>query len=205
VIDHHGGARGRRRTLMWLGGLAALAVVAAVVAAGCGGGSGNGVARADTGSSSGSDASSSSDAGTSTSQADVEEAQLKFAKCMRDQGLDFPDPKPDANGNLRFQTPRGSGDRNKFQAAAQNCSQYLKGIRPQLTPEQQSEFQDAALKYAKCMRAEGIDVPDPTGSGPGGGGGAFLKLDRNDPKVQAANQKCEKYIQGVIGRRGGGS
>jgi len=199
VRDPRPTRRPQRRAALWLAALAALLALGALVAAGCGGGSSdNGVARVDSASQ---DSASSAEDGTSTtSDADREEASLKFAKCMRDQGLDFPDPKPDAEGNLRFQIPRGAaGNREKFQSAAQNCQQYLQDVRPQLTPEQQAEFRDAQLKFAKCMRAEGVDVPDPGAGGPGGGPGVFMGVDRDNPKFQAANEKCQHYLADVRG------
>jgi hypothetical protein len=74
-------------------------------------------------------------------------------------------------------------------------------------------FQDAALKFAQCMRKNGVNVPDPqfgagTGSdsgrtqtGPSSGSNSgrlrgFLGgLDRNDPSVQKAMQACESIIR----------
>ncbi|HWK16488.1 MAG TPA: hypothetical protein VNR66_03465 [Solirubrobacteraceae bacterium] len=52
----------------------------------------------------------------------------------------------------------------------------------------------ARLAYAKCMRAHGVNVPDPSpnggpAGGGGGGGGAFRTL-RNSPNFQAASQAC---------------
>jgi len=58
-----------------------------------------------------------------------------------------------------------------------------------------AQFQ-ARLNLAKCFRAHGINVPDPsTGGGPAGGGGVFRTL-RNYPQsqVQAATQACRQYF-----------
>jgi hypothetical protein len=54
----------------------------------------------------------------------------------------------------------------------------------------------ARLNLAKCFRAHGINVPDPsTGGGPAGGGGVFRAL-RNYPQAQitAARQACSQYF-----------
>jgi hypothetical protein len=61
---------------------------------------------------------------------------------------------------------------------------------------------EARLNYAKCMRAHGVNVPDPSASGgPGGGGGGaggaggaggFQAL-RNSPNYQSASTACAKY------------
>lgn len=58
----------------------------------------------------------------------------------------------------------------------------------------------ARLQYAKCMRAHGVNVPDPSASGGpaagagglGAGAGGFRAL-RNNPNFQAANTACAAY------------
>jgi hypothetical protein len=62
------------------------------------------------------------------------------------------------------------------------------------------EFQDSALKFAQCMRKEGIDMKDPDFSqGASGGANPFGNLDRDDPKTAAALQICQKEFAGVTG------
>jgi hypothetical protein len=58
-----------------------------------------------------------------------------------------------------------------------------------------TQFQ-ARLSLAKCFRAHGINVPDPSsGGGAAGGGGIFREL-RNYPQAQvtAARQACSQYF-----------
>ncbi len=54
----------------------------------------------------------------------------------------------------------------------------------------------ARLNLAKCYRAHGINVPDPTPGGGPGGGGIFRAL-QNYPRsqVQAAQQACQQYLR----------
>jgi hypothetical protein len=81
--------------------------------------------------------------------------------------------------------------------------------------------QQAALQFAACLREQGLNVPDPdfsttttsppTTAGNGGGGaaggfraggalGAVMRnLDRNDPTVHAAIQKCQPNFRGRNG------
>jgi hypothetical protein len=58
-----------------------------------------------------------------------------------------------------------------------------------------SQFQ-ARLNLAKCFRANGINVPDPTsGGGPAGGGGLFRQLQQYpQAKITAARQACSQYF-----------
>jgi len=179
--------------------LAAAAAVAALLIVGCGGGSDEpGVARADDGG--GSETSTTGTTSTSEVSADPEQAQLDFARCMREQGLDFPDPQPGSDGNLRFQAPAGEIDQEAFREGAEACRQYLPDRGGALAGADDPEFQDAQLEFAQCMRDQGIDVPDPqSGQGPAGGG---AMIDRDDPAVAAALEECGSIIQRVFGRGG---
>ena len=53
----------------------------------------------------------------------------------------------------------------------------------------------ARLNLAKCFRAHGINIPDPSqNGGPAGGGGAFRILQNySQAQVQAASQACKQY------------
>jgi hypothetical protein len=62
-------------------------------------------------------------------QREFREAALKHARCMRDQGIDFPDPTFGANGEVRVEL-RGDGDGPRpddpaFKAAEEKCRKYL--------------------------------------------------------------------------------
>ena len=54
---------------------------------------------------------------------------------------------------------------------------------------------EGALKYAKCMREHGIDMPDPTFDENGGAQiriGRGSGIDPEDPKFQKAQEACRK-------------
>jgi hypothetical protein len=183
-----------------VGAIAAPAVLLSclmLLLAACGGSEGPGVAEA-----SGSGGGGTTATTTAASEEDAEQAQLDFARCMREQGLDFPDPRPDEDGGLRFQPPAGGlDDPEAFQDAARECREFLAGAQPNLSEEDRSEFQDAQLEFARCMRDEGIDVPDPQqGEGPGQGLG---EIDTDDPAVLAALEECQSVIQDAIPGQGG--
>jgi hypothetical protein len=191
------GSSGPPRAIARLSGAVALVVLAALLVAGCGGGSdASGVAVADDGGGGGSTTSTTS---TSEVSADPEEARLQFAQCMRDQGLDFPDPQPSSGGGVMFQRPSGEIDQEAFRKGAEACQEFLGDARGQLADPDDPAIQDAQLEFAECMRDEGVDVPDPqSGQGPGGGG---AQIDMDDPAVAAALDKCGSIIQDVIGDR----
>jgi hypothetical protein len=167
----------------------------ALALAGCAGrnNDGNGVATAG-GASANASASASAPAG------DMAERQRQFARCMRDNGIDMPDPQSDGSGGFGFQVG-GDGstppDRAKVDAAMQKCRQYMPngGEPPKLDPEQQEKVR----QYAKCMRDNGVpNFPDPQ---PNGGlmVGPDSGVDPSDPKVKAAEEKCRQLLPGPGG------
>jgi hypothetical protein len=122
---------------------------------------------------------------------DREEAALEYAKCMREHGIDFPDP---VNG--RFELKRQRGDQRKLEAAQKACQEILKDAVPPPSEEEEAELREAALEFAKCMREHGVDMPDPTF--PKGGGilqRMPLGTDEDDPKVEEARKACEPILE----------
>jgi len=182
------------RRLSVLMALVLLAAGAALALAGCGGSEDAGVAPADVGSTEASSDGESQD----VADLDSEEAMLAFARCMREHGVNVPDPQPDENGRLRFQIQGRPGDEDKLREAQEACGQYLEAARPELTEEEQAERYDQALAFARCMRDEGIDFPDPQpdGFGPGGGGGANgpPEFDADEPAFQEALETCQDKL-----------
>jgi hypothetical protein len=96
---------------------------------------------------------------------DGEQAILDFVACLRDNGLDIPDPQfgPDgpsfADPSVIMDIDLGS---DTFLDAIDACGEYLAALQPEVDPEQQAEQVEQQLVLAECMRREGIDdFPDP--------------------------------------------
>jgi hypothetical protein len=144
----------------------------AAAAAGCGGG---GDDESDVASIDGNEAAApeeESDGGGGTGGPDSQEfrdAMLEYAECMRDHGIDMPDPEFDEGGGAFQLMPEGEaggheGPSEEFQAADEACQPILEEAMPeaeQLSPEEQAERQDQMLAMAQCMRDKGYDMPDP--------------------------------------------
>jgi hypothetical protein len=119
---------------------------------------------------------------------------------MREHGIDMPDP--DANGGFEL-TPDIQGDPEDFRKAEEACGSALRGgpggATPpdKLSPEDQAALQDGLLAFAKCMRARGVDIPDPDASGAGGGFALELPKGQSldDPKFKKAQKACESILQ----------
>jgi hypothetical protein len=153
---------------------------------------------------------SATSAPSAAASGDLEKKLADYVECLRKQGMDMPDPTVDANGQVSFGAPvKGkSFDRDKLAEAQKVCGDLPEGLTTGLENVDQSELQDAALKFAQCMRGEGVDMADPDMSqlGNGAGSGPFADLDRDDPKVAAAIEVCQKvFADAGITRSGGGS
>ncbi|PRX98086.1 hypothetical protein [Allonocardiopsis opalescens] len=134
------------------------------------------------------------------SAASGEDALLAYAQCMRDQGVEMPDPEPGEPASLYEGVDQ---DSPAFTAADEACAEHLAGVvqeRQNTDPEEEQQNNDELLAIAECLREQGIDVPDPV---PGQEGGPFAgELDRTDPAVQEALDACSDA--GVAPSEGGG-
>jgi hypothetical protein len=180
--------------------LLATGLATGAACAGSGSGSNNGVASIKTAADKTSDADGKD--GDKNDKKDPEDAMLDFARCMRDHGVDMPDP--DTSGGPGVVTFRAGGassaatkldaDGDTFQKAHEACKDLMGDVGPMnMTPEQQQERQDQALAFSRCMRDHGVNMPDPQF---GGEGQMMLRigpgdgLDPEDPKFQEAQQAC---------------
>jgi hypothetical protein len=160
-------------------------------------------------------------------QSEMQDAMLDYAQCMRDHGIDMPDPEfnGDGGGMVIQGGPGGGGktagpgfESEEFQAADEECNDVLEDIRgdmPQLSPEEQAEMQDKLVAMAQCMRDKGYDMPDPEVNGDGGvqiqmrGGGADGPQGTGsgpDEQMQQDQEECNEQAgmeNGPLGRPGG--
>lgn len=148
-----------------LGTLAILAMLA-LISAGCSN------APAGTGSSDDNTNAAIAPAGTDSSSgstnAAIHDQSVKFAECMRKNGVkEFPDP--DASGALTIDAVVNGSSLDPTSAVWQKAISTCKDLQPQgFTGVKRSpELQKAALKFAQCIRDNGVkDFPDPLSDGP---------------------------------------
>jgi hypothetical protein len=126
----------------------------------------------------------------------MQDAALDYARCMRENGVDMPDPDV-GQGGIRMTSPKGVAP-SKMRKADQVCQKYLQAVKPpEMSEEEQKEFRDAALANARCMREHGIDFPDPEF---GKNGEARVEIGRGsgiDPestKFKEAQKACESTM-----------
>jgi hypothetical protein len=139
-------------------------------------------------------AGASSDAPADDDEADLdpEDAMLKFAQCMREHGVDMPDPG--AEGGVRI---NGEGmSQEQMEAAESACQKWMDMAMPEdggheLTEEEKQSF----LDMAACMRGRGYNFPDPTFDG----GRVTQKVEKgdgdipgpDDPGFEQDRKECE--------------
>ncbi len=90
----------------------------------------------------------------------------------------------------------------QFQAAVQACRKFLPGGGPPaLTPAQRAIAARAMLRFAACMRRQGVpDFPDPNGEGTFPPRSIMKRIDPSSPLVQSAYEAC-KSLEPKIGPR----
>lgn len=171
-----------RTTLTVLGAAMLLALT------GCSSGQGDGIASAG----------GTQSASQGAKPASDEDKAREFAECMRDNGVDLPDPVPDGDGGFDFGVAEADIDFNDpaFQKAVQACRDKLPGGGREALDD--PEVQAQLRVFAQCMRDNGIDFPDPDPDG--GFGQAFMELDRNSPEFQRAMDACRDKLPERGGR-----
>jgi hypothetical protein len=127
---------------------------------------------------------------------DSQDAILGFSACMREHGIDLPDPRFGFGSFFA----RGAMDGidlldPTFLDAFAACQDFLMAAVPAVDPEQQAERLERGVAFAACMRAAGIDWPDPdpvsgmSFSSMRAEDGSLL-FDPFDPDFQAASRAC---------------
>jgi HAMP domain-containing protein len=117
------------------------------------------------------------------------DAELKFAQCMREHGVDMPDPGTGGRQVLRV-GPNEETTPEEFEEAQEACKKYEDELRgPELSEEEREEFREAALEHARCMRENGIEnFPDPTISESG-------EAEINIPKSSGINPQSSEFME----------
>jgi hypothetical protein len=136
---------GRRRAFV------AGAAVALLVLSGCSGRGGDGVASA------GGEVNRPT-AGATAAPLDENAQALVYAECVRDKGVNMPDPGPGRQGLTdAFRAVADDYDRATMQRALTACQDLM----PQYAGEREHGSDDSwMLDLAECLREQGLDVSD---------------------------------------------
>jgi hypothetical protein len=130
-----------------------------------------------------------------------EQKMVKFAKCLREHGVDAETSKGSEGKGFGIHITSGgaqgkeggspSGPPPQFKAAQSACKRYAPAAPfESLTPAQKAEEKQKALEFARCMRSHGVEVPDP---GPSG----VLELNNINPQsatFEGAQNACHHLM-----------
>lgn len=120
-------------------------------------------------------------------------AQREWVKCLRENGVDAPDP--DAKGQVDFGDNAALKKDTKFLDASEKCASLKAAVpeslenanQPKLTPEQIKVKRD----YADCMQKSGApDFPDPGPDGAAQGS----EWDQTSAGAKRATRVCAPII-----------
>ena len=142
---------------------------------------------------------------TGNNAATTHEQGIKFAECMRKNGVsEFPDP--DASGTFTIEQIANGSSLDTDSAAFKQAMTACKDLEPSgFTGNKRSpEHQAAALKFAQCIRDNGVkDFPDPAPDAPMIDTNKIPSANRSDGMtiLHAAMQKCRDFAAdaGVTG------
>ncbi|MEU8777974.1 hypothetical protein [Streptomyces sp. NPDC048606] len=112
----------------------------------------------------------------------VADNAVKMRKCLRDHGVDAPDPEP--GQDPRGMTVGGGADPQKMQEAMKAC-----GMSTGSGKEPTQEEKDKELRWIRCMRENGVELKDPEY---GGGMKSATEIPKGQEKAfEEAQKKCE--------------
>jgi hypothetical protein len=120
---------------------------------------------------------------SSSPTANAQDTGVKFAQCMRQHGIDMPDPKPGDRG-VKITTRKGN--QATMDAALQACRKYSPKMN--IDPNDPT-VRDRMLKLAQCLREHGVQVADPQP-----GQGIRIQVRKPDAKTQRAVEACDKLV-----------
>lgn len=198
-----------------------VAIVALLAACGgSSGGAGDGVASLGSGPST-----TAGDTSTATGEGalDPADAALQYAQCMREHGVDMPDPQINADGSgggviavnsegdgtgdgdVHFGTSDGAGidvDGEVFQEAQEACQPIMDQAvgSVDVDPEREAEMREQMLEYAQCMRDHGVDFPDPTF---GDNGMVTMRVGSDDGEMSDVDQQALDEANKACATEGG--
>jgi hypothetical protein len=119
---------------------------------------------------------------------DMAEQALKFAQCMREHGVDMPDPEIDG-GAIRQRINAKPGE--DVQAAQEACKEFAPSGPG--GGKDDPQMRERMLAHAQCMRDNGVEsFPDPDPEQHG------IRIDgkiAGDPDFEKAQQACETALE----------
>jgi hypothetical protein len=135
-------------------------------------------------------------------------------ECLQKNGVTLPRPTPNSGapaGGTFFRSGGGAAGgprlpkgvtRTQFEAALKKCGgggRFLGG-GPGFRRANSPALRQVFVKYAACLRQNGVNIPGPNTSGKGP---IFSTkgIDTSSPRFQTATVKCRGMLSGAFRRR----
>ncbi|GAA2850237.1 hypothetical protein GCM10010517_07690 [Streptosporangium fragile] len=167
------------------GALAALPLALMLTVTGCGSDDGGGTTVASAG------GAKKDGGGSAAASLSPDEMGLKFAQCMRENGVDMDDPEPGKGVRLVIGKDK-SVDRATVQKAMEACREYDPMANGSAKPDPEAE--ERGRRFAACMRENGVEeFPDPA---PGQRGVRIDGKIGDDPDFAKAQENCQDIFSG---------
>ncbi len=166
--------------------LLASVLVLTLGAAGCADSAGNGLPSAD------------GSAPTAAPSIDPVALAFQWAQCMREQGIDMPDPVlVGGKSEINFEyPPKGSAEALALEEAQRACEQYAASEEGGGRDTPMSDAELAAWQaYAQCMRDNGVEVQDPDPMSDGVSAPDANRHPEQAGVIEAANAACADEYQ----------
>ncbi|MDX3000933.1 hypothetical protein PWY87_04575 [Kribbella solani] len=164
--------------------LATTILAAGLILTGCGADKPGAQVASGSGDQSGAQSSAPTSAPASLSK---NEMAVKFTQCLRENGLNVPDPEPGKGPMLKFDKNSGI-TQEQVQKAMEACRQYDPQAEGGANPQQAEN----GRKYAECMRKNGVEkFPDPK---PDQRGIMIGPGVADDPDFKTAQAACQNLL-----------
>lgn len=118
-----------------------------------------------------------------------DEKAVKFTQCLRENGVNVPDPEPGKGPMIKL-GPESGITREAMDKAMEACKQFNPQGEAGANPQQEEN----GRKFAACMRENGVEkFPDPQ---PGQRGIMINKDAGEDPDFPKAQEACQGILAG---------
>jgi hypothetical protein len=122
--------------------------------------------------------------------------RLAFNQCMRKAGFEVRETTGPGGRDTAIRMPKGMS-KTRQQKLQSDCAKKTGGGPRPMSKADQAKFLDQALKFSRCMRSHGVNLPDPQAAGGGGirlGVGGRGQIDPTSPAFQDAQKACQSLM-----------
>jgi hypothetical protein len=128
---------------------------------------------------------------------------IGFSQCMRDRGHELPDPSFNEDGLPIFNEPERQNEENPaYESDRRECRTPLNDAMVAAGVPNQKGTPDQWLAFARCMRQNGVDMPDPTADNRFTIDGALYDSPAWEPAAQACGEQLPPGMRAILQKPG---